>query len=96
MAMLPFAFWLLEQNEHAWLSYRTSELRQEYEQLVEEARRLRQVRTTHESLDEIESWAVERRGLVRPRAEQIVIVRPSADATRDLMARAPAALDTPR
>ena len=89
LAAAPFAAYLLEQNECLKLSYEASALKQQREELMERERRLRMRQAALESLVEIETWAVERQGMVRPLAEQVVVVRgPSGDG-----ARAAAALD---
>ena len=75
LAAAPFAAYLLEQNECLKLSYEASALKQHREELMERERRLRMRQAALESLAEIETWAMERRGMVRPTPEQIVVVR---------------------
>jgi len=74
LAAAPFAAYMFEQNECLRLSYRASGLRQERDELMEHERRLRMERASHESLERIEAWALEKHGLVRPAPEQIRIV----------------------
>jgi hypothetical protein len=81
LAAAPFAAYLFEQNECLRRSYEVSGLRAEHDRLVEAERRLRMERATLESFEAIERWALDRRGLVHPSPEQIVVVRraPPAD-----------------
>ena len=84
LAAAPFAAYMIEQNECLRLSYKASALKQKREDLIEQERRLRMRRAAHESLAGIESWAIERQGLVHPSPEQVIVVHrsPNRDATR--------------
>ena len=87
LGVAPFAAYLLEKNECLRLSYEASGLRQMNDQLIEQERRLRMQRSDLGSLPEIEVWATERRGLVRPAPQQLVVVRrapPEPDEFRAL------------
>jgi hypothetical protein len=75
LGVAPFAAYLLEKNECLRLSYEASALRQVNDRLIEQQRRLRMQRSDLESLPEIETWAVQRHGLVRPSPQQLVVVR---------------------
>ena len=77
LAAAPFAAYMLEQNECLRLSYEASALRQQRDLLIERERRLRMQRAARQSLDEIESWALRRHGLVHPLPEQVVVVHRS-------------------
>jgi len=86
-AFAPTLVYLWQQNECLRLSYRVSAQRERYEDLVEAERRLRLQGAEHESLDLVERWAVRERGLVRPQAEMLVIVRSEPLRKSDLVAR---------
>ena len=75
LGVAPFAAYLLEKNECLRLSYEVSALRQVNDELIEQQRRLRMRRSDLESLPEIETWAMQRHGLVRPLPQQLVVVR---------------------
>lgn len=83
----PFVAWLLCQNAYVQLAYDAATLGERHEALIEEQRRLERERAAAESLDAIEAWALERRGLTVPGAEQIVVVRPAGEPPADWMAR---------
>ena len=74
LAAAPFAAYLLYQNECVRLSYEASELREKHERLLERERRLRMQRSALQSLEAIETWAVEHEGLVRPASEQVIVL----------------------
>ncbi len=87
LGVAPFAAYLLEKNECLRLSYEASALRQLNDQLLERERRLRMQRIDLQSLPEIEVWATQRHGLVRPSPQQLVVVRrapPEPDEFRTL------------
>ncbi len=75
LGVAPFAAYLLEKNECLRLSYEASALRQVNDELIEQQRRLRMRLSDLESLPEIEIWATQRHGLVRPSPQQLVVVR---------------------
>jgi hypothetical protein len=75
VAFAPTLVYLWQQNECLRLSYRVSAQRQRHEQLVETQRRLRLAGAEHESLDAVEAWAVNERGLVPSGPDRIVVVR---------------------
>jgi hypothetical protein len=77
LAAAPFATYLFKQNECVRLSYQASELREKHERLLERERRLRMQRSALQSLEAIETWAMERHGLVRPSSEQVIVVHRS-------------------
>ena len=77
LAAAPFAAYLLEQNECVRLSYEASELREQHVLLLERERRLRMRRSTLQSLDAIEIWAVQRHGMVYPSPEKVIVVHRS-------------------
>jgi cell division protein FtsL len=81
LAAAPFAVYMLEQNECLRLSYKVSALEQERERLIEIERRLRMERAARQRLATIEAWALERRGLVHPTRDQVVVVHRSPNAT---------------
>lgn len=74
LAVLPAALYLVEQGRCTQLAYRSDALRTELEELVETERRLRVERARLETLSAIEEWAQKRHGMLRPEAEQVVIV----------------------
>jgi cell division protein FtsL len=86
LAAAPFAAYLLEQNECLRLSYEVSALRQQHDELAEQDRRLRMQRARLESLEKIESWAVQRRGLVHPSPEQVIVVRRTSTTQEEVRA----------
>jgi len=79
LAAAPFAAYLLEQNECLRLSYQASAARERREELLEQERRLRMERASRESLEKIEAWALQRRGLVHPSPSQVKVVASRAD-----------------
>ena len=81
LAAAPFAVYMLEQNECLRLSYKASALKQKREQLIETERRLRMQRARRERLATIETWAVERQGLIHPSPEQVIVVHRSPNDT---------------
>lgn len=86
-AFAPTLVYLWQQNECLRLSYRVAAQRERYEDLVETERRLRLQGTEHASLDAVERWAIRERGLVRPEAEAVVVVRSAPPRGTDLVAR---------
>lgn len=85
----PIPIYLVQQNECLSVRYDLNRVLAEREQLVKEEHRLRIERARLESLLEIERWAEERAGLVRPAAENVVVVRKLEPGHGDLLARAP-------
>ena len=82
LAAAPIAAYLLEQNECLRLSYETSALRAEQEQLVETERRLRMRRASLESLETIEAWAMTEGRLTHPDPRQVIVIRRSPASGR--------------
>lgn len=74
IAVLPSGAYLFHQNRCLEVSYQVSALAAEQRRLLEEERRLRFERAALESLEPIERWAREHRGLIRPAAGDVVIV----------------------
>ena len=86
LGVAPFAVYLLEKNECLRLSYEVSALRQQNDELIEQQRRLRMLRSDLEALTEIETWAIRRHGLIRPAPEQLVVVRRAPPEREELQA----------
>ena len=91
LAFGPLAAYLVVQNEHVEASYELEQLRTEHERLVKEEQQLRIERARLERLTEIETWAVQERGLEQPAAERIVVVRDDEDRRDGLVAETVAA-----
>ena len=89
LAFTPIAIYLVQQNECLSVKLDLDRVHAEREQLVKEEHRLRIERARLDSLLEIERWAEERAGLVRPAAEHVVVVRKLEPGRGDLLARAP-------
>jgi len=84
LAVLPSGAYLFHQNRCLEVSYEVSRAAEEHERLLEEERRLRVERAELASLALIERWAVERRGLVRPDPDAVVVVVSPAPVAPDL------------
>jgi len=86
-AAVPFAVYLLIQNECLKLSYDVNDLRAAHDSLSEQQRRLEVRRATLSALDRVEEWAVLENGMARPDPERVVVVRRGDRSPGDLMAR---------
>jgi len=91
MAATPAAVHLHHQNRCLQLSYEIHALRAERDALTEQQRRLSAQRALLEAPGVIEDWGLERRGMVHPLPEQVVVVRQSVPQRTDLLARKMAA-----
>lgn len=90
-AAAPAAVHLHHQNRCLKLSYEINALRVERSALQEQHRRLSAERAAMESPSTIEDWGLERRGMVHPLPEQVVVVRQTVSQRTDLLARRMAA-----
>ena len=90
-AAAPAAVHLHHQNHCLKLSYEINALREERSELQEQHRRLSAERAALEAPSTIEDWGLERRGMVHPLPEQVVVVRQSVSQRTDLLARKMAA-----
>ena len=89
LASAPAGAWLVCQNSCLKLSYELNTMRDAHELLLEQERRLRYERARLASLARIETWARKERGLVEPRAGEVVVIRPAARDAGALVARTP-------
>jgi hypothetical protein len=87
VAFAPTIAYLWQQNECLRVSYRISELRQRQDELIESQRRLRFEGAARESLEDVESWARDERGLVFAGPDRAVVVSPEAGPRSALLAR---------
>jgi len=90
-AAAPAAVQLHHQNRCLKLSYEINALREERVELEEQHRRLSAERAALEAPARIEDWGLERRGMVHPLPEQVVVVRQAVPQRTDLLARKMAA-----
>jgi cell division protein FtsL len=90
-AAAPAAVHLHHQNRCLKLSYEINALREERSELQEQQRRLSAERAALEAPARIEDWGLERRGMVHPLPEQVVVVRQAVQQRTDLLARKMAA-----
>jgi cell division protein FtsL len=87
VAAAPTAVYLHHQNLCLELGYEINALRKERSELQERQRRLLAQRAALESPTSIESWGLERRGLVHPSPQQVVVIRRAVPQRTDLLAR---------
>jgi len=83
LAIIPAVFYVVATNQARQVSYELTEVQIDYERLVKEERELATERARLESLRDIESWALEQRGLGAPAPEAVVVCR---TGRRDLSA----------
>ncbi len=89
VAFAPSIVYVIQVNECLELRYQLAASRAEIEQRAEEEQRLTVERARLEALDEVEIWAVHKRGLRFPEPEQVIVVCSDVEQTEDLLARAP-------
>ncbi|HXV77768.1 MAG TPA: hypothetical protein VD788_15750 [Candidatus Polarisedimenticolaceae bacterium] len=87
VALAPGAAYVVQQSQCLKLSYQVADLEVTHEQLVKQELELLAQAETLEELDDIERWALGRRGLDRPAAEDVVIVRIDRSRPSALLAR---------
>jgi cell division protein FtsL len=85
IAAAPTAVHLHHQNLCLELRYEINALRQERSELQERQRRLLAQRAALESPASIERWGRERRGLVHPSPQQVVVIRRAVPQRTDLV-----------
>jgi hypothetical protein len=83
----PAAFHLYQQNLCVKLGYEINALRSEEAALLEQNRRLLEQQATLEAPASIEDWSLDRRGMVRPAPEQVIVVRRAVPGRDDLLAQ---------
>jgi cell division protein FtsL len=87
LAAMPFAVYLLIQNECVKLTYEFNDLRASHDLLIERQRRLEVRRATLSTLDRVEEWALAENGMARPDPNRVVVVRRGEPSPGDLLAR---------
>jgi len=95
LALAPAGAYLLCQNDCLKVVYQVNRLDAEYEELLEETRRLDAKRAELESPARIDAWARRDPGLVLPTSAQVFIVQHETDRSEELVARAPDRSEAP-
>jgi cell division protein FtsL len=87
IAAIPTAIHLYQQNLCVRLGYEINALRSEQALLLEQHRRLLEQQATLEAPASVEAWGMDRRGMVRPSPDQVVVVRRTVPGRGDLLAQ---------
>jgi len=86
VAAAPTAVHLHQQNLCLELGYEINELRKMERELLEQHRRLLEERAALEAPAVVEEWSLDRRGMVHPSQDQVVVVRRAVPRQADLVA----------